>query len=60
LILFCADTSEERDKFIRDAARLTEDISGNQTFHTVKPLLNIWAAFAPSKEVNFKPSPKYP
>ena len=42
---------EERGKFIEDALRLAEDISGNQTFHTVKPLLNFWAAFTPSKEV---------
>ena len=46
-----ADTSEEKGKFIEDALRLAEDISGNQTFYTVKPLLNFWAAFTPSKEV---------
>ena len=45
------DISEEKDKFIDDAMRLAEDISGNQTFYTVKPLLNFWAAFTPSKEV---------
>ena len=33
--------------------RLVDDISKNQTFHTVKPLLNFWAAFSPSKEVVF-------
>ncbi|KAG6879333.1 hypothetical protein C0992_003467 [Termitomyces sp. T32_za158] len=44
------DLPEERQKFIRDAARLAEDISTNQTFATVKPLLNFWAAFSPSKE----------
>ena len=45
------DTSKEKDKFLGDALRLAEDISSNQTFYTVKPLLNFWAAFAPSKEV---------
>ena len=44
---------EEEGKFIEDALRLARDISGNQTFHTVKPLLNFWAAFTPSKEVCF-------
>lgn len=34
-----------------DATRLADDISKNQTFYTVKPLLNIWAAFTPSVEV---------
>lgn len=47
----CIDTTEEYDKFIEDATRLAQDVSGNQTFHTVKPLLNFWAAFSPSKEV---------
>lgn len=46
-----ADTTEERGKFIADANRLAMDISGNQTFNTVKPLLNFWAAFVPSNEV---------
>ncbi|ESK95680.1 hypothetical protein Moror_12547 [Moniliophthora roreri MCA 2997] len=41
---------EERDKFLADARYLAEDISGNQTFNTVKPLLNFWAAFTPSEE----------
>ena len=36
---------------MEDAFRLAEDISGNQTFYTVKPLLNFWAAFTPSREV---------
>ncbi|KAL1946047.1 hypothetical protein VTO73DRAFT_15174 [Trametes versicolor] len=51
-LVFFADgyTSEERDKFFDDAMRLAEDISGNQTFYTVKPLLNFWGAFTPSKE----------
>ncbi|KAJ7243740.1 IgA peptidase M64-domain-containing protein [Mycena rebaudengoi] len=41
---------EEHRKFIEDATRLANDISGNQTFNTVKPLMNFWAAFTPSKE----------
>jgi hypothetical protein len=45
------DTPDEQSKFMDDAARLAEDIIGNQTFSTVKPLLNIWAAFSPSNEV---------
>jgi hypothetical protein len=45
------DMSEEQSKFMDDAARLAQDIIGNQTFSTVKPLLNIWAAFSPSNEV---------
>ncbi|KAJ7223899.1 IgA peptidase M64-domain-containing protein [Mycena haematopus] len=51
-LIFFADgyLQEERDKFFADAARLAEDISGNQTFNTVKPLMNFWAAFTPSNE----------
>ncbi|EPT00242.1 hypothetical protein FOMPIDRAFT_1163230 [Fomitopsis schrenkii] len=51
-LIFFADgyTRNERDKFIEDANRLAADISGNQTFYTVKPLLNFWAAFTPSAE----------
>ncbi|KAI0351405.1 hypothetical protein OH77DRAFT_1429702 [Trametes cingulata] len=51
-LMFFADgyTAEEKDKFIDDAMRLAKDISGNQTFYTVKPLLNFWAAFTPSRE----------
>ncbi|KAF7365538.1 hypothetical protein MVEN_00427000 [Mycena venus] len=51
-LIFFADgyLQEERDKFFEDATRLADDISGNQTFNTVKPLLNFWAAFTPSKE----------
>ncbi|KAI0824018.1 IgA peptidase M64-domain-containing protein [Trametes gibbosa] len=51
-LMFFADgyTLAEKDKFLEDAMRLAEDISGNQTFYTVKPLLNFWAAFTPSKE----------
>ncbi|KAH9922948.1 IgA peptidase M64-domain-containing protein [Fomitopsis serialis] len=41
-LMFFADgyTRDERDKFIEDAYRLAMDISSNQTFYTVKPLLN--------------------
>ncbi|KAJ7863462.1 IgA peptidase M64-domain-containing protein [Mycena olivaceomarginata] len=44
-LIFFADgyLEEERDKFFEDATR-------NQTFNTVKPLMNFWAAFTPSKE----------
>ncbi|KAI0373796.1 hypothetical protein BV20DRAFT_962379 [Pilatotrama ljubarskyi] len=51
-LMFFADgyTAEEKDKFLDDAMRLARDISGNQTFYTVKPLLNFWAAFTPSRE----------
>ncbi|TFY63568.1 hypothetical protein EVJ58_g3172 [Rhodofomes roseus] len=51
-LIFFADgyTRDERDKFIEDAYRLAMDISSNQTFYTVKPLLNFWAAFTPSVE----------
>ncbi|THH02653.1 hypothetical protein EW026_g255 [Hermanssonia centrifuga] len=42
--------AEEKGKFIEDAKRLAGDISNNQTFNTVKPLLNFWAAFSPSNE----------
>lgn len=45
------DTAKEYDKFMEDATRLAKDLSGNQTFNTVKPLLNFWAAFSPSNEV---------
>ncbi|KAK1227749.1 hypothetical protein PQX77_009220 [Marasmius sp. AFHP31] len=41
---------EEKEKFLKDAQYLADDISGNQTFNTVKPLMNFWAAFTPSKE----------
>ncbi|KAJ3515781.1 hypothetical protein NLJ89_g1540 [Agrocybe chaxingu] len=46
---------EERDKFVADALRLAEDVSTNQTFNTVQPLLNFWAAFSPSKEARNDP-----
>ncbi|KAH9011023.1 IgA peptidase M64-domain-containing protein [Lactarius pseudohatsudake] len=44
---YCAS---ERDKFISDVTRLVKEISANQTFHSVAPLLNFWAAFTPSEE----------
>ncbi len=50
-LLSTADIAEERDKFVADALRLAEDVSKNQTFNTVQPLLNFWAAFTPSEEV---------
>ncbi|KAF5331313.1 hypothetical protein D9758_015805 [Tetrapyrgos nigripes] len=51
-LVFFSDgyTIDEKDKFIEDAMRLADDISGNQTFNTVKPLMNFWAAFALSEE----------
>ncbi|PFH54049.1 hypothetical protein AMATHDRAFT_73063 [Amanita thiersii Skay4041] len=51
-LVFFADgyVEAERQKFLDDSLRLAEDISGNQTFYTVKPLMNFWAAFAPSNE----------
>ncbi|KAI0075088.1 hypothetical protein K474DRAFT_1600448 [Panus rudis PR-1116 ss-1] len=51
-LVFFSDgyTAEEKNKFIDDATRLAEDISNNQTFNTVRPLLNFWAAFTPSNE----------
>ncbi|KAJ7109074.1 IgA peptidase M64-domain-containing protein [Mycena crocata] len=51
-LIFFSDgyLQEEREKFFEDAKRLADDISGNQTFNTVKPLMNFWAAFTPSKE----------
>ncbi|OBZ71631.1 hypothetical protein A0H81_08541 [Grifola frondosa] len=51
-LVFFSDgyTRDEKSKFIADATRLALDISSNQTFYTVKPLLNFWAAFTPSNE----------
>jgi hypothetical protein len=58
------DTESEKSKFFDDATRLAGEISQNQTFYTVKPLLNFWAAFTPSAEVsvfgpNYFPSPPF-
>jgi hypothetical protein len=50
--VYDTDTANEYHKFMADARRLAEDVSGNQTFNTVKPLLNFWAAFSPSNEVS--------
>ncbi|KXN82819.1 hypothetical protein AN958_02093 [Leucoagaricus sp. SymC.cos] len=51
-LVFFSDgyTIEETDKFFADAKRLADDVSQNQTFYTVKPLLNFWGAFTPSEE----------
>jgi len=55
------DIESERSKFFDDATRLVEEISQNQTFYTVKPLLNFWAAFTPSAEVSTSgPQPAIP
>ncbi|THH17272.1 hypothetical protein EW146_g3507 [Bondarzewia mesenterica] len=43
--------ASEKDKFIADVKRLVVEISVNQTFQAVAPLLNFWAAFTPSNEV---------
>ncbi|KIJ62676.1 hypothetical protein HYDPIDRAFT_30269 [Hydnomerulius pinastri MD-312] len=43
-------TPNERQKFLDDATRLAQDMSANQTFFTVKPLLNFWAVYTPSRE----------
>ena len=32
---------------------LADDLAYNQTFTTVQPLMNFWAAFTPSNEVSF-------
>jgi hypothetical protein len=53
---YCTDTMRERDKFLDDAMRLVTDLSANQTFATVRPLLNFWAVFSPSQEVSALPS----
>ena len=37
---------------MQDVKDLVQEISGNQTFHTVAPLLNFWAVFTPSNEVS--------
>jgi hypothetical protein len=52
-IVLDVDTIDETDKFFADAKRLADDVSQNQTFYTVKPLLNFWGAFTPSEEVDF-------
>ncbi|KAF9533177.1 IgA peptidase M64-domain-containing protein [Crepidotus variabilis] len=49
-LVFFSDgyTQTEHTKFLSDALRLAEDVSKNETFNTVQPLLNFWAAFTPS------------
>ena len=47
-----ADEEREKSKFLADAMRLAKDITENQTYSSVKPLLNFWAAFSASKEVS--------
>ncbi|KZV70411.1 hypothetical protein PENSPDRAFT_651554 [Peniophora sp. CONT] len=41
---------KEKKRFYDDVRFLVEAIAGNQTFYTVAPLLNFWAAYTPSKE----------
>ncbi|VDB91819.1 unnamed protein product [Peniophora sp. CBMAI 1063] len=41
---------EEEGQFFDDVRFLVEAIARNQTFYTVAPLLNFWAAYTPSKE----------
>lgn len=43
-------TLSEREKFIEDIKRLTDDMWVGQTFASYRPLFNIWAIFKPSKE----------
>ncbi len=50
-VLLSIDTVDEANKFFADAKRLADDVSKNQTFYTVKSLLNFWGAFSPSEEV---------
>ncbi|KAL1692019.1 IgA peptidase M64-domain-containing protein [Schizophyllum commune] len=51
-LVFFSDgyVQEEKQRFVNDAYALALEITGNQTFNTVKPLLNIWAAFSSSGE----------
>ncbi|KAF8583338.1 hypothetical protein K439DRAFT_1653512 [Ramaria rubella] len=43
-------TVHEKARFLADAKSLALDMSQNQTFATVQPLMNFWAAFSPSQE----------
>jgi hypothetical protein len=45
------DTKDEKPKFVKDAQKLADDLAYNETFATVRPLMNFWAAFTPSNEV---------
>jgi hypothetical protein len=50
-----ADTSEEEEKFILDAKKLTSDIvSSSGPMYDVAHLLNVWAVFVPSLHVSFR------
>ncbi|KAJ1549498.1 hypothetical protein HK405_000338, partial [Cladochytrium tenue] len=51
-VVFMGDgyTADERDKFVADIKRLTEDMWTGPTFRSFTPLFNIWAVFKPSKE----------
>lgn len=51
-VILSIDLVNETDKFFADAKQLADDVSKNQTFYTVKPLLNFWGAFTTSEEVD--------
>jgi len=53
------DTHSDKDIFFRDATRLAHDMCYNQTFNSVQPLLNFWAAFTPSEDVSDKLLPGF-
>jgi hypothetical protein len=40
----------ERERFVEDMKRLTNDMWSGQTFASTLPFFNIWAIFQPSKE----------
>lgn len=50
---------DEKSKFFADAQVLADDLANNQTFTSVKPLLNFWAAFTPSNEVSYNMPPLF-
>ena len=51
-VVFMGDgyTLDQRDAFVQDITRLTNDMWSSTTFAAVLPLFNIWAVFKPSKE----------
>jgi hypothetical protein len=51
-VVFMGDgyTASERERFVQDIKRLTEDMWKGDTFKSYLPLFNIWALFAPSAE----------
>ncbi|KAG9019278.1 hypothetical protein FRB90_004547 [Tulasnella sp. 427] len=51
-LVFFSDgyTSDESEKFFKDALYLAQDMSQNQAFAPLSPLQNYWAAFSPSPE----------